>query len=103
MLRSAPLLRRGALLIRGPWMEGSLLCGAPPRGAARRPGHEIAQFAVGGGGIAAAGCAAACGARPTITVSRPCPHNRLAAFLASSSVTASTSALRFSVESIGIL
>ncbi len=40
------------------------------------------QFAVGGG-VAAAGWAAACGARPTITVSRPCPHSRCAAFLAS--------------------
>ena len=59
--------------------------------------REMAQFALVGGGVAAAGWAAACGARPTITVRRPCPHSRLAAFLASSRVTASTMALRFSM------
>jgi len=55
--------------------------------------EKIAQLAAGGG--AAAGWAAACGARPTMTVRSPCPHNRWAAFLASSRVTASTMALRF--------
>jgi len=44
MLRSAPLLRRGALLIRGPgaatWKRGSRLCGAA-QSAAPRPGHEV--------------------------------------------------------------
>ena len=49
-----------------------LLC-AGHDGERRKP-----QFAFGG---AAAGCAAACGARPTITVSRPWPHSRLAALL----------------------
>src|SRR5205085_9994862 len=53
------------------------------------------QFDFVGG--AAAGCAAACGARPTTTVSRPWPQRRLAAVLASSRVTASTMALRFSI------
>src|SRR3954469_3109863 len=46
---------------------------------------------------AAAGCAAACGARPTTTVRRPWPQRRFAAALASSMVTASTTALRFSI------
>ena len=36
---------------------------------------RLQSFAVGGG-VAAAGWAAACGARPTITVSRPWPHSR---------------------------
>src|SRR4030081_360461 len=42
----ALFLRRGALLIRAhDWQEsmGSRLCGAPPRGAAPRPGHEISR------------------------------------------------------------
>ena len=64
-----------------------------PAMAEKNPG---AQFAFGTG-VAAAGWAVACGARPTITVSSPWPHNRCAAFLASSSVTASTMALRFSM------
>lgn len=49
------------------------------------------------GAGAAAGSAAACGARPTMTVRRPWPHSRLAAALASSRVTASTMVLRFSI------
>jgi hypothetical protein len=57
--------------------------------------REEIQFAVGG--IAAAGWATACGARPTMTVMRPFPHRRFAAFLASSRVTASTMARRFSI------
>jgi hypothetical protein len=44
MLRSAPRLRRGALLIRGPWLGngsgGSRFCTAAPC-AAVRPGHEV--------------------------------------------------------------
>src|ERR1700722_7744656 len=45
MLRSAPLLRRGALLIRGPCARryyGSRLCGASSRDAAPRPGAVLA-------------------------------------------------------------
>jgi len=44
MLRSAPLLRRGALLVRGPSFrtDGARLCGAALR-AAPRPGHENAE------------------------------------------------------------
>ncbi len=94
-------LRRDALLIRDPWSQE---CVVP---ALRRTAEEALYRASGTrpagrqffavAGVADAGWAAACGARPTITVSRPCPHNRLAAFLASSSVTASTMALRFSM------
>lgn len=62
-----------------------------------KPSHRCApnqsDFSAG----SAAGSAAACGARPTMTVRRPWPHSRLAAALASSSVTASTMALRFSI------
>jgi hypothetical protein len=41
MLRSASLLRRGALLIRGPWVP-ALRCIA--RCAAPRPGHERTEL-----------------------------------------------------------
>lgn len=61
----------------------------------RATGRKALQFDLGAG--AAAGCAAACGARPTTTVRRPCPHSRLVACLASSSVTASMMALRLSI------
>src|SRR6266852_2095102 len=46
MLRNAPPLRRGALLIRGPSYlatSGSRLCGASQSGAAPRPGHECVK------------------------------------------------------------
>jgi len=44
MLRSAPFLRRGALLIRGPHaaVHGSRLCGATLARVAPRPGHDAA-------------------------------------------------------------
>ena len=52
MLRNAPRLRRGALLIRGPWVRyaaawvPALQCSA--KGAAPRPGHEssVLEFQV---------------------------------------------------------
>lgn len=62
-----------------------------------KPGHRCAPDQSGFGAGTAAGSAAACGARPTTTVRRPWPHNRFAAALASSSVTASTMPLRFSM------
>ena len=95
---------RGRVRVRA--SRNGSVCGGPsptlPRKRARGWNCRVAsacqlngiQFAEGG---AAAGWAAACGARPTMTVSRPWLHNRWAAFLAASSVTASTMALRFSM------
>ncbi len=80
-----------------------------------KPGHDVAidsysaslqasapsqaQFVFVTGAVtgACAGSAAACGVRPTTAVSRPWLQSCLAAFLASSSVTAFTISLRFSM------